>query len=141
MEPRSGAASEQPWDACQPWDASPGMRMPAGLAQRMPCWAMRPSAAPAAPTAPASRLICAPSTRPLTALPSARLLPPAPPSLPLQVIEEAPSPLATPELRAAMGAQAVALCRAVGYHSAGTCEFLADRDRNFYFLEESKGRR
>ena len=34
-----------------------------------------------------------------------------------------------------MGEQAVALARAVGYHSAGTVEFIVDRDRNFYFLE------
>ena len=39
------------------------------------------------------------------------------------------------ERRAAMQAQAVQLCRAVGYHSAGTVEFLADADMNFYFLE------
>ncbi|NMG42106.1 acetyl/propionyl-CoA carboxylase subunit alpha, partial [Chelativorans sp. ZYF759] len=37
--------------------------------------------------------------------------------------------------RAAMGAQAVALSKAVGYHSAGTVEFIVDGDRNFYFLE------
>lgn len=52
-----------------------------------------------------------------------------------KVIEEAPSPVGTVELRTAMGAQAVALCRAVGYHSAGTCEFMVDKDKNFYFLE------
>ncbi len=52
-----------------------------------------------------------------------------------KVIEEAPSPFVTPEMRKAMGAQAVALARAVGYHSAGTVEFIVDRDRNFYFLE------
>ena len=34
-----------------------------------------------------------------------------------------------------MGEQAVALAKAVGYDSAGTCEFLVDGDRNFYFLE------
>lgn len=51
------------------------------------------------------------------------------------MIEEAPSPFSTPELRQAMGEQAVALCRAVGYYSAGTCEFLVDRHRQFYFLE------
>ena len=54
-----------------------------------------------------------------------------------KVIEEAPSPIATPELRRAMGEQAVALCRAVGYYSAGTCEFLVDQQRKFYFLEVS----
>ncbi len=52
-----------------------------------------------------------------------------------KVIEEAPSPFVTPEMRAAMGEQAVALARAVGYHSAGTVEFIVDKDRNFYFLE------
>ena len=52
-----------------------------------------------------------------------------------KVIEEAPSPFIDPETRAAMGAQAVALARAVGYSSAGTVEFIVDRDRNFYFLE------
>lgn len=54
-----------------------------------------------------------------------------------KVIEEAPSPVGTPELRRAMGEQAVALCKAVGYYSAGTCEFLVDVNRNFYFLEVS----
>ncbi|TMJ61963.1 MAG: acetyl/propionyl/methylcrotonyl-CoA carboxylase subunit alpha [Alphaproteobacteria bacterium] len=52
-----------------------------------------------------------------------------------KVIEEAPSPFLDAETRAAMGAQAVALARAVGYRSAGTIEFLVDRQRNFYFLE------
>ncbi|MGD9615340.1 MAG: acetyl-CoA carboxylase biotin carboxylase subunit [Alphaproteobacteria bacterium] len=52
-----------------------------------------------------------------------------------KVVEEAPSPLLDPETRAAMGAQAVALASAVGYHSAGTVEFIVDRHRNFYFLE------
>jgi propionyl-CoA carboxylase alpha chain len=52
-----------------------------------------------------------------------------------KVIEEAPSPFIDPETRAAMGAQAVALARAVGYRSAGTVEFIVDRHRNFYFLE------
>ena len=52
-----------------------------------------------------------------------------------KVIEEAPSPLVTPEMRRAMGEQAVALCRAVGYFSAGTMEFLANPQREFYFLE------
>jgi propionyl-CoA carboxylase alpha chain len=52
-----------------------------------------------------------------------------------KVIEEAPSPFIDPETRAAMGAQAVALARAVGYHSAGTVEFIVDRCRKFYFLE------
>lgn len=52
-----------------------------------------------------------------------------------KVIEEAPSPFLTPETRAAMGAQAVQLAKAVNYESAGTVEFIVDKDRNFYFLE------
>ena len=52
-----------------------------------------------------------------------------------KVIEEAPSPLLDEATRAAMGAQACALAKAVGYRSAGTVEFVADQQRNFYFLE------
>ncbi|MGH6887699.1 MAG: acetyl-CoA carboxylase biotin carboxylase subunit [Rhizomicrobium sp.] len=52
-----------------------------------------------------------------------------------KVIEEAPSPFLDEKVRSAMGAQAVALAKAVGYDSAGTVEFIVDRDRNFYFLE------
>jgi propionyl-CoA carboxylase alpha chain len=52
-----------------------------------------------------------------------------------KVIEEAPSPLLDPETRAAMGAQALALARAVDYDSAGTVEFVAGQDKSFYFLE------
>ncbi len=52
-----------------------------------------------------------------------------------KVIEEAPSPFLDARTRAAMGEQAVALAKAVGYTSAGTVEFIVDRDRNFYFLE------
>ena len=52
-----------------------------------------------------------------------------------KVVEEAPSPFVTPEMRQAMGEQAVALAKAVGYHSAGTVEFIAGADRSFYFLE------
>ena len=52
-----------------------------------------------------------------------------------KVIEEAPSPFVTPGMRRAMGEQAVALARSVGYHSAGTVEFIAGADRSFYFLE------
>ena len=52
-----------------------------------------------------------------------------------KVIEEAPSPFIDAATRTAMGAQAVALARAVGYRSAGTVEFIVDRQRNFYFLE------
>ena len=52
-----------------------------------------------------------------------------------KVIEEAPSPFLTPKVRKAMGEQAVALAKAVNYKSAGTVEFIVDKDRNFYFLE------
>jgi propionyl-CoA carboxylase alpha chain len=52
-----------------------------------------------------------------------------------KVIEEAPSPFIDEETRAAMGEQAVALARAVKYHSAGTVEFIVDANLNFYFLE------
>lgn len=52
-----------------------------------------------------------------------------------KVIEEAPSPFLDAATRKAMGEQAVALSKAVGYHSAGTVEFIVDGNRNFYFLE------
>ncbi len=52
-----------------------------------------------------------------------------------KVVEEAPSPLLDEETRRAMGEQAVALARAVGYDSAGTVEFVCGQDRSFYFLE------
>ena len=52
-----------------------------------------------------------------------------------KVIEEAPSPLLDEATREAMGEQAKALARAVNYHSAGTVEFVADPERNFFFLE------
>lgn len=52
-----------------------------------------------------------------------------------KVIEEAPSPIMTPELRRAMGEAAVQLARAGGYTNAGTVEFLVDANRQFYFLE------
>ncbi|MGH7109516.1 MAG: acetyl-CoA carboxylase biotin carboxylase subunit [Stellaceae bacterium] len=52
-----------------------------------------------------------------------------------KVVEEAPSPFLDGNTRAAMGRQAVALARAVDYRSAGTVEFIVDRERNFYFLE------
>ncbi|WP_105440196.1 acetyl/propionyl/methylcrotonyl-CoA carboxylase subunit alpha [Neorhizobium sp. T25_13] len=52
-----------------------------------------------------------------------------------KVIEEAPSPFLDAETRRAMGEQAVALAKAVGYFSAGTVEFIVDGARNFYFLE------
>ena len=52
-----------------------------------------------------------------------------------KVLEEAPSPLLDAETRALMGAQAVALAKAVSYDSAGTVEFVAGQDRSFFFLE------
>lgn len=52
-----------------------------------------------------------------------------------KVMEEAPSAFIDDATRNAMGAQAVALARAVGYQSAGTVEFVVDQNRNFYFLE------
>jgi propionyl-CoA carboxylase alpha chain len=52
-----------------------------------------------------------------------------------KVLEEAPSPLLDEKTRKAMGEQAVALAKAVGYDSAGTVEFVAGQDRSFYFLE------
>jgi propionyl-CoA carboxylase alpha chain len=52
-----------------------------------------------------------------------------------KVVEEAPSPLLDAVTREKMGAQAVALAKAVGYDSAGTVEFVAGQDRSFYFLE------
>jgi len=52
-----------------------------------------------------------------------------------KVIEEAPSPFLDAATRKAMGEQAVALARAVGYFSAGTVEFIVDADKKFYFLE------
>jgi propionyl-CoA carboxylase alpha chain len=55
------------------------------------------------------------------------------------VVEEAPSPFVTPEMRRAMGEQAVALARAVGYYSAGTVELIVNgadtSGKSFYFLE------
>ncbi len=52
-----------------------------------------------------------------------------------KVIEEAPSPLLDEGTRARMGAEAVALAKAVGYDSAGTVEFVAGQDKSFFFLE------
>ncbi|MDL2402109.1 acetyl-CoA carboxylase biotin carboxylase subunit [Rhizobium mayense] len=52
-----------------------------------------------------------------------------------KVAEEAPSPFLDEATRKAMGEQSVALARAVDYQSAGTVEFIVDRDRKFYFLE------
>jgi propionyl-CoA carboxylase alpha chain len=52
-----------------------------------------------------------------------------------KVVEEAPSPFLDAETRTAMGEQACALARAVGYHSAGTVEFIVDPSADFFFLE------
>ncbi|XP_058941051.2 propionyl-CoA carboxylase alpha chain, mitochondrial [Pocillopora verrucosa] len=52
-----------------------------------------------------------------------------------KVIEESPSPFVDPDMRKAMGEQAVALAKEVGYDSAGTVECLVDSQKNFYFLE------
>lgn len=52
-----------------------------------------------------------------------------------KLVEEAPSPALTPELREAMGASAVAYAKAAGYRNAGTVEFLLDKDGKFYFIE------
>jgi propionyl-CoA carboxylase alpha chain len=52
-----------------------------------------------------------------------------------KVVEEAPSPFVTSEMRKEMGEQAVALARAVGYYSAGTVELIVGADKSFYFLE------
>jgi len=52
-----------------------------------------------------------------------------------KIIEEAPSPALDDELRARMGAAAVAAGRAIDYRNAGTVEFIVDADRRFYFLE------
>ncbi|HVR08309.1 MAG TPA: acetyl-CoA carboxylase biotin carboxylase subunit, partial [Thermoanaerobaculia bacterium] len=52
-----------------------------------------------------------------------------------KVVEEAPSPAVTPELRRRMGEAAVAAAKAVGYSNAGTVEFLLDAQGRFFFLE------
>jgi len=52
-----------------------------------------------------------------------------------KIIEESPSPTLTPEVREKMGKASVDLCKAIGYRSAGTIEFLVDPSLNFYFLE------
>ncbi|HEY0320388.1 MAG TPA: acetyl-CoA carboxylase biotin carboxylase subunit [Pyrinomonadaceae bacterium] len=52
-----------------------------------------------------------------------------------KLLEEAPSPALSVELRAEMGAAAVKACREIGYSSAGTMEFLLDEDKRFYFME------
>jgi acetyl-CoA carboxylase biotin carboxylase subunit len=52
-----------------------------------------------------------------------------------KVLEESPSPAVDAELRKRMGEVAVQAAKAVGYESAGTIEFLLDKDKNFYFME------
>lgn len=52
-----------------------------------------------------------------------------------KILEEAPSTISTPKLRKAMGEAAVAAAKAVNYCSAGTMEFLVDKNNNFYFME------
>ena len=52
-----------------------------------------------------------------------------------KVLEESPSTLLSPETRKKMQEQAILLCKSVGYHSAGTVEFIADNEQNFYFLD------
>jgi acetyl-CoA carboxylase, biotin carboxylase subunit len=52
-----------------------------------------------------------------------------------KLLEEAPSPVLSPELRNEMGAAAVRACKQLGYSSAGTIEFLLDQDNRFYFME------
>lgn len=52
-----------------------------------------------------------------------------------KVIEEAPSPIVTPQIREKMGRAAVAAAKAVNYSGAGTVEFIVDERKNFYFME------
>ncbi|MCF6227216.1 MAG: acetyl-CoA carboxylase biotin carboxylase subunit [Planctomycetes bacterium] len=52
-----------------------------------------------------------------------------------KLVEEAPSPIMTPKLRAKMGKAAVKLCKDAGYVTAGTVEFLLDKNGNFFFME------
>lgn len=52
-----------------------------------------------------------------------------------KIIEEAPSPALTPQLRQAMTDAALRIARAIGYVNAGTVEFILDREGNFYFIE------
>lgn len=52
-----------------------------------------------------------------------------------KLIEECPSPIVTPELRAVMGRTAVNGAASINYLGAGTMEFLVDKDKNFYFME------
>ena len=52
-----------------------------------------------------------------------------------KLIEETPSPILTPSMRKKIGEYAVAIVKAVGYHSVGTVEFLLDENKDFYFME------
>lgn len=52
-----------------------------------------------------------------------------------KLVEEAAAPTLPLDVRAQIGEAAVRLAKAVGYHNAGTCEFLVDADNNFYFIE------
>ncbi len=52
-----------------------------------------------------------------------------------KLIEEAPSPILSEELRQKMGQAAINIAKAANYYSAGTVEFLLDKDHNFYFME------
>lgn len=52
-----------------------------------------------------------------------------------KVLEESPSPVMTPELRAKMGEAAVTAAKVCGYHNAGTIEFLVENGKDFYFME------
>lgn len=52
-----------------------------------------------------------------------------------KVVEESPSPMMTPDLRAEMGEKAIMAAKAVDYSGAGTIEFLVDDEKNYYFLE------
>ncbi|MBN2328090.1 MAG: acetyl-CoA carboxylase biotin carboxylase subunit [Candidatus Omnitrophica bacterium] len=52
-----------------------------------------------------------------------------------KVLEESPSPAVTEEIRSLMGEAAIRCAKAVGYHSAGTVEFLLDKDKHYYFME------
>src|SRR5438445_3065443 len=56
-----------------------------------------------------------------------------------KLLEEAPSPVMTPELRKKMGATAVAACKSIGYSSAGTVEFLLDEENHFYYMAINPG--
>ena len=52
-----------------------------------------------------------------------------------KILEESPSPIMTPELRAKMGSEAVKAAKCINYRNAGTIEFIVDKDGNYYFIE------